>query len=68
MIIIHLIIFRWFETTDWIALYNKNIKAPFKPIYNGPSDTINFEKFDDENTEKTNFQCSDVDQKYFENF
>lgn len=44
------------------------MEAPFKPIYNGPSDTLNFEKFEDDNIENTNFLCSDVDQKYFENF
>lgn len=39
----------WFAGTDWLAIYDKKVVAPYKPeCSSGPSDSSNFAKFRDE--------------------
>lgn len=46
-------------------LYNKRVEVPLIPIYDGPGDTRNFEKYSDEDS---TIICNDVDQTYFDGF
>ncbi|KAL3209307.1 hypothetical protein MRX96_009294 [Rhipicephalus microplus] len=39
---------RWFATTDWIAIYKKEVEAPFVPKCKGPGDTSNFDEYEEE--------------------
>ncbi|EMP26943.1 cAMP-dependent protein kinase catalytic subunit alpha [Chelonia mydas] len=39
---------RWFATTDWIAIYQRKVEAPFIPKCNGPGDTSNFNDCEEE--------------------
>jgi len=39
---------RWFQTTDWIAIYQKKVEAPFIPKCKGPGDTSNFDDYEEE--------------------
>uniref|UniRef100_A0A4W4HDE1 cAMP-dependent protein kinase n=1 Tax=Electrophorus electricus TaxID=8005 RepID=A0A4W4HDE1_ELEEL len=39
---------KWFATTDWIAIYEKKVEAPIIPKCRGPSDTSNFDDYDEE--------------------
>ncbi|XP_022645812.1 cAMP-dependent protein kinase catalytic subunit alpha isoform X2 [Varroa jacobsoni] len=39
---------RWFAQTDWIAIYRKEIEAPFLPRSAGPGDTSNFDEYEEE--------------------
>ncbi|XP_055343952.1 cAMP-dependent protein kinase catalytic subunit alpha isoform X2 [Paramacrobiotus metropolitanus] len=40
---------KWFATTDWIAIYQKKIEAPFIPkITRGAGDTSNFDEYEEE--------------------
>ncbi|XP_064476334.1 cAMP-dependent protein kinase catalytic subunit 1 isoform X3 [Ornithodoros turicata] len=39
---------KWFATTDWIAIYKKDIEAPFIPKCKGPGDTSNFDEYEEE--------------------
>ncbi|CAK9290912.1 unnamed protein product [Gordionus sp. m RMFG-2023] len=41
-------IHKWFATTDWIAIYQKKIEAPFIPKNKGPGDASNFDDYDEE--------------------
>lgn len=39
---------KWFQSTDWIAIYQKRIEAPFIPKCKGPGDTSNFDDYEEE--------------------
>lgn len=39
---------RWFTTTDWIAIFQKKVEAPFLPKCKGAGDTSNFDEYDEE--------------------
>lgn len=39
---------KWFATTDWIAIYRKEVEAPFIPKCKGPGDTSNFDEYEEE--------------------
>ncbi|XP_026992241.1 cAMP-dependent protein kinase catalytic subunit alpha isoform X2 [Tachysurus fulvidraco] len=39
---------KWFSTTDWIAIYQKRVEAPFIPKCRGPGDTSNFDDYEEE--------------------
>uniref|UniRef100_A0A1A7Y098 Protein kinase, cAMP-dependent, catalytic, beta a n=1 Tax=Iconisemion striatum TaxID=60296 RepID=A0A1A7Y098_9TELE len=39
---------KWFSTTDWIAIYERKIEAPFLPKCRGPGDTSNFDDYEEE--------------------
>uniref|UniRef100_A0A182P2I0 cAMP-dependent protein kinase n=1 Tax=Anopheles epiroticus TaxID=199890 RepID=A0A182P2I0_9DIPT len=39
---------RWFASTDWIAVFQKRIEAPFIPRCKGPGDTSNFDDYEEE--------------------
>eukprot|EP00731_Ephydatia_muelleri_P018041 Em0011g81a len=39
---------KWFESTDWIAIYQKKVDAPFVPKCKGPGDTSNFDNYEEE--------------------
>ncbi|XP_066952375.1 cAMP-dependent protein kinase catalytic subunit 1 isoform X12 [Macrobrachium rosenbergii] len=39
---------KWFQTTDWIAVYSRKVEAPFIPKCKGPGDTSNFDDYEEE--------------------
>lgn len=39
---------KWFSTTDWIAIFQKKLEAPFLPPCKGPGDASNFDEYDEE--------------------
>uniref|UniRef100_A0A8C1PB57 Protein kinase, cAMP-dependent, catalytic, alpha, genome duplicate b n=1 Tax=Cyprinus carpio TaxID=7962 RepID=A0A8C1PB57_CYPCA len=39
---------KWFSTTDWIAIYQRRVEAPFVPKCRGPGDTSNFDDYEEE--------------------
>lgn len=39
---------KWFSTTDWIAIYQRKVDAPFIPKCKGPGDPSNFDDYDEE--------------------
>jgi protein kinase A len=39
---------RWFATTDWIAIFQKKVEAPFIPKCKGSGDTSNFDDYEEE--------------------
>ncbi|XP_025109203.1 cAMP-dependent protein kinase catalytic subunit alpha isoform X2 [Pomacea canaliculata] len=39
---------KWFSTTDWIAIYQKKVEAPFVPKTRGGGDTCNFDDYEEE--------------------
>uniref|UniRef100_A0A8C3HBV2 cAMP-dependent protein kinase catalytic subunit alpha n=1 Tax=Chrysemys picta bellii TaxID=8478 RepID=A0A8C3HBV2_CHRPI len=39
---------KWFATTDWIAIYQRKVEAPFLPKCKGPCDTSNFDNYEEE--------------------
>ncbi|XP_065834433.1 cAMP-dependent protein kinase catalytic subunit alpha-like [Oscarella lobularis] len=39
---------RWFASTDWIAIYEKRLDAPFIPKMKGIGDASNFDDYDEE--------------------
>lgn len=39
---------KWFSTTDWIAVYQKKLDAPFLPKCKGPGDSSNFDDYEEE--------------------
>ncbi|XP_071846212.1 cAMP-dependent protein kinase catalytic subunit alpha isoform X2 [Apostichopus japonicus] len=41
-------IHKWFNTTDWIAIYQKKVEAPFTPKIKGPGDTSHFDDYEEE--------------------
>ena len=38
----------WFEEVDWLAVYNKEVEAPFLPKVKSVSDTSNFDAYEEE--------------------
>ena len=41
----------FFKTTDWTALVRKELKAPYVPTIKSPTDTSNFDEYEDEGGE-----------------
>ncbi|CAL8110302.1 unnamed protein product [Orchesella dallaii] len=39
---------KWFASTDWIAIFQKKVEAPFIPTLRGSRDTSNFDEYDEE--------------------
>ncbi|XP_021365871.1 cAMP-dependent protein kinase catalytic subunit alpha isoform X5 [Mizuhopecten yessoensis] len=39
---------RWFQSTDWIAIYQRKVDAPFVPKCKGPGDASNFDDYEEE--------------------
>ncbi|VDL91515.1 unnamed protein product [Schistocephalus solidus] len=39
---------KYFSDIDFLAIYNKEVKVPYKPNCKGPGDTSNFEKWEEE--------------------
>ncbi|XP_046407303.1 cAMP-dependent protein kinase catalytic subunit 1 isoform X2 [Ischnura elegans] len=39
---------KWFQTTDWISVFEKKVEAPFIPRCKGPGDTSNFDDYEEE--------------------
>lgn len=39
---------KWFASTDWIAIFQRKIEAPFIPRCKGPGDTSNFDDYEEE--------------------
>ncbi|XP_015585714.1 cAMP-dependent protein kinase catalytic subunit alpha [Cephus cinctus] len=39
---------RWFRTTDWILMYYQKVEPTFVPKCTGPSDTSNFDHYEEE--------------------
>uniref|UniRef100_A0AAZ3RUB3 cAMP-dependent protein kinase n=3 Tax=Salmoninae TaxID=504568 RepID=A0AAZ3RUB3_ONCTS len=39
---------KWFATTDWIAIYERKVEAPFIPKCRGAGDTSNFDDYEEE--------------------
>ncbi|CAF4132075.1 unnamed protein product, partial [Rotaria magnacalcarata] len=39
---------KWFTSTDWIAIYQKKVEAPFIPKTKGPGDASNFDEYEEE--------------------
>ncbi|XP_050403455.1 cAMP-dependent protein kinase catalytic subunit beta isoform X3 [Patella vulgata] len=39
---------RWFNSTDWIAIYQRKVEAPFIPKHKGAGDTSNFDDYEEE--------------------
>ncbi|XP_073174436.1 cAMP-dependent protein kinase catalytic subunit alpha-like [Lepidochelys kempii] len=51
---------RWFATTDWIAIYQRKVEAPFIPKCRGPGDTSNFDDYEEEEIQvSTTEQCAE---------
>ncbi|XP_014777148.1 cAMP-dependent protein kinase catalytic subunit 1 isoform X2 [Octopus bimaculoides] len=38
---------KWFATTEWIAIYQKKVEAPFIPKCKGPGDASNFDDYEE---------------------
>ncbi|CAB4063307.1 PKA [Lepeophtheirus salmonis] len=52
---------KWYSSTDWIAIYQKKVEAPFLPKCKGAGDTSNFDDYEEEalrisSAEKFNLQ------------
>jgi protein kinase A len=39
---------KWFASTDWIAIYQRKVEAPYQPKSKGPGDASNFDEYDEE--------------------
>lgn len=39
---------KWFSQTDWIAIYERKVEAPFLPKCRGPGDTSNYDDYEEE--------------------
>lgn len=39
---------KWFASTDWIAIYQRKVEAPFIPKCKGPGDSSNFDDYEEE--------------------
>jgi len=49
---------KWFATTDWIAVYQKKVAAPFRPSLRSADDTSNFNSYEEDPNAVT--QAADV--------
>jgi len=58
---------RWFQSTDWIAIYQKKITAPLIPKVKGAADTRHFPEYE-ENKNLFKFGRDVVHAKEFEDF
>lgn len=56
---------RWFSRINYLELYYRRTRPPFKPKVKGESDASNFEKFEEESIEEGNV---DLYKEYFKNF
>lgn len=56
---------KWFSTVDWIAIFQKKVAAPFIPTCKGPSDTSNFDDYEEETLK---ISSSEKYAKEFANF
>lgn len=60
----------WFKDIDWVKLYSRELEPPIKPHVSSPTDTRNFEDYDDEPERRTVY-TPDMRKKYdahFDNF
>jgi protein kinase A len=39
---------KWFQTLDWVALYKRELEAPYLPKLKSAGDTSNFDEYDEE--------------------
>eukprot|EP00057_Strongylocentrotus_purpuratus_P033507 XP_791654.3 PREDICTED: cAMP-dependent protein kinase catalytic subunit [Strongylocentrotus purpuratus] len=39
---------KWFQSTDWIAIYQQRVDAPFVPRVKGPGDASQFDEYEEE--------------------
>jgi len=39
---------KWFASSDWIAIYQRKVEAPFLPKCRGPGDASNFDDYEEE--------------------
>lgn len=39
---------KWFSSTDWIAIYQRKVEAPFLPKCKGPGDASNYDDYEEE--------------------
>ncbi|XP_031556806.1 cAMP-dependent protein kinase catalytic subunit 1-like isoform X2 [Actinia tenebrosa] len=39
---------KWFSSTEWIAIFNRKVEAPFIPKCKGPGDPSNFDDYEEE--------------------
>eukprot|EP00800_Vazella_pourtalesii_P018688 TRINITY_DN609_c0_g1_i3.p1 TRINITY_DN609_c0_g1~~TRINITY_DN609_c0_g1_i3.p1 ORF type:complete len:346 (-),score=65.05 TRINITY_DN609_c0_g1_i3:201-1238(-) len=39
---------KWYSSTDWISIYQRQMEAPFLPKYKGPGDPSNFDDYEEE--------------------
>lgn len=39
---------KWFASTNWIAIYHREVEAPFTPKCRGPGDATNFDDYEEE--------------------
>lgn len=44
---------KWLEKIDWIALYKKEVRPPFKPIVKSSGDSSNFDEYKEEELPKS---------------
>eukprot|EP01012_Entosiphon_sulcatum_P050977 TRINITY_DN6997_c0_g1_i2.p1 TRINITY_DN6997_c0_g1~~TRINITY_DN6997_c0_g1_i2.p1 ORF type:complete len:375 (+),score=89.09 TRINITY_DN6997_c0_g1_i2:337-1461(+) len=63
----------FFRSVDWVALYNRRIVPPFKPVVSGPGDTSNVDpEFTQKkvatDTPKDNAPLGSREQRFFEGF
>lgn len=56
---------KWFAECDFLEIYNKGVKPPYKPKCKGPGDTSCFEKYEEENLKVAE---KDKYMKEFEDF
>jgi len=57
---------RWFSQTDWIAIYQKKLRAPLVPKVGHPGDTRHFEQYDE--PPKSVFERKHVENSFSEEF
>lgn len=58
---------KWFRGVDWIAVLNKRIVPPIRPVLRHPGDTSNFERYP-EISEDESSPCSDMFRDLFMEF
>lgn len=57
----------WFKDIDWEKMYNRELDPPIKPHVSSPTDTRNFEDYDDEPERRTVY-TPDMRKKYDSHF